>query len=366
MARFKTFNSTGVAPDGRLYAGDLNAIQDMKADLSNFSQSVDVAQVRFGESGLQMLRHGTLEARVTGALRTDGILRGLGGLVAPQFTTAQRDAIPLGYRPNGLIIHNTTLGRLEMNIGSDASPSWQGVGAGVTQPEMPAGVGLVPTGALFAYTGTVEPVGYLFCRGEKKVRGDFQPLFNVIGTSHNTGGETGTEFRLPNYQGKTIFGRDAAQGEFTAIGQVGGLKQIPLAAVPAHAHTVISHSHGGVVGNANLSHQHAGGTDWQNANHQHYIGGNLISKKEGGGVAFNVISGLATYGGGSQPNVPTSDALQNHAHGFTTDHRLGDHSHTVTAEAPGTNYQGGQTPGSNGVTGVHLPPYGVAEVIIKT
>lgn len=362
MARFKTFNSTGVAPDGRLYAGDLNAIQDMKADLSNFSQAVDVAQVRFGESGLQMLRHGTLEARVTGAFRTDGIIRGLGGLVAPQFTTAQRDAIPLGYRPNGLIIHNTTLGRLEMNIGSDASPSWQGVGAGVTQPEMPAGVGLVPTGSLFAYTGTVEPVGYLFCRGEKKVRTDFQPLFNVVGTSHNTGGETGAEFRLPNYQGKAIFGRDAAQAaEFGTIGQSGGFKVIPITAIPAHRHVVDSHDHTPLTG-ADLSHTHAIGTD-THTGHVHGPESGVTGFSHGSpqdaaiGTARKSVIG---YVGGTGVGGA-------HSHGGGTDSKLGTHGHTPTAQQPNTNYQGGTgAAGQSGPTAVHLPPYGVAEVIIKT
>jgi hypothetical protein len=79
MSRVKTFDSTGIAPNGRLYAGDINAIQDHYADLSNFSQTVDVGALRVGDTTLQLLKYGTAEFRLTGALRTDGTIRATGG-----------------------------------------------------------------------------------------------------------------------------------------------------------------------------------------------------------------------------------------------------------------------------------------------
>lgn len=128
MNRYKSFDSSGNAPNGRLYSGDLNAIQDAAAALTDLAQIISIGQMRLGESGLQLLRFGTLDARLTGALRTDGIVRALGGLYAGAFTTTQRDAIASGSRPPGLIVFNTTNNRLEMNFGSDASPSWGPVG----------------------------------------------------------------------------------------------------------------------------------------------------------------------------------------------------------------------------------------------
>ena len=122
--RFKVFESTGLAPNGRLYAGDLNQIQDSYADQSNLSQEIGVAALTVGETSLKMIRYGPGEARVTGAMRTDGIFRGLGGLYAGAFTTAQRDAIPAGQRPYGLMTLNTTTNRYEWNSNTDASPSW--------------------------------------------------------------------------------------------------------------------------------------------------------------------------------------------------------------------------------------------------
>lgn len=125
MSRVKTFDSTGLATSGRLYAGDLNAMEDQYADLSNLTQNVQVGTLAVGEVGLQLLRYGAGEARISGALRTDGIVRALGGLYAGAFTTAARDAIPLGSRPYGLVILNTTTNRYEYNAGTDAAPNWQ-------------------------------------------------------------------------------------------------------------------------------------------------------------------------------------------------------------------------------------------------
>lgn len=129
MSRIKTFDSTGLATAGRLYAGDLNQIQDQYADLSNFSQAIALGSLAVGEAGLQLVRYGVGEARISGALRIDGILRALGGLYAGAFTTAQRDAIPANLAPTGLIIYNTTLGALQVNSGTDASRNWTSPGS---------------------------------------------------------------------------------------------------------------------------------------------------------------------------------------------------------------------------------------------
>lgn len=120
--RIKTFDSTGIAPNGRVYAGDLNAFQDQYADLVNLTQTLGVGQIQIGESGLQLLRYGAGEARISGALRTDGILRGLGGLFAGTFTTAQRNAITSP--PFGLIILNITSAQFEWNSGTPSVPAW--------------------------------------------------------------------------------------------------------------------------------------------------------------------------------------------------------------------------------------------------
>lgn len=132
--RYKTFNATGIAPDGRLYAGDLNGIQDLYLPLSDFTSTVDVGTLRVGDPSLQLLKYGAGEFRMSGAMRFDGIMRGLGGLIAGAFTTAQRDAIPAASRPYGLVILNTTTNLYEWNKGTSSVPIWESLGGGLPAP----------------------------------------------------------------------------------------------------------------------------------------------------------------------------------------------------------------------------------------
>jgi len=142
MDRFKDFNATGIAPDGRLYAGDLNLMQDLVAALSDFAQTIDANVLRVGDSTLTLSKFGTDELWFSKMLRVTGILRGLGGLVAGTYTTTARNAIPAGSRPYGLIILNTTTNRYEINIGSDATPQWVGIGYGLADADVATGAAI--------------------------------------------------------------------------------------------------------------------------------------------------------------------------------------------------------------------------------
>ena len=133
MARYKTFEATGIAPNGRLYAGDLNAIQDSGFG-TDFTTVLDVGTLRVGDATLQLLKYGASEFRMSGAMRFDGVLEGLGGLVAGAFTTPQRDAIAVGQRPYGLIILNTTENVYQWNAGTDNTPVWNSFGGATGGP----------------------------------------------------------------------------------------------------------------------------------------------------------------------------------------------------------------------------------------
>lgn len=141
MIRLFTKNATGVAPDGRWFAGDVNALEDAVAAINDLTQVLGLGTLQIGETGLQFLRYGAGEARLTGAMRTDGILRALGGLFAGTFTTAARDAIPAGFRPYGLVIVNTTTNQYEWNKGTDAAPNWQPISP-------PIGTGAITSGMI--------------------------------------------------------------------------------------------------------------------------------------------------------------------------------------------------------------------------
>ncbi|MDI3184649.1 phage tail protein [Pseudomonas paracarnis] len=55
-------------------------------------------------------------------------------------------------------------------------------------------------------------IGWLKCNGAVLVRSSYPLLFSVIGTTHNTGGETPLQFRIPDYRGEFIRGFDDGRG----------------------------------------------------------------------------------------------------------------------------------------------------------
>ena len=367
MSRFKTFDSTGIATGGRLYAGDLNSIQDRYADLTNFAQTVDANTFRIGEAALQLLRYGAGESRLTGHFRTDGIIRGLGGLYAGAYTTAQRDAIPLGQRPYGLIILNTNTNRLEFNSGSDATPTWTQTGqqqAGeitfamlnsdvqtrMLQPGMmvfwPYGEATIPSGCAALYGQNVS-------RSANPVNHAAQ---------QNAGypdgiGDGSTTFGLPDFRGRGAFGKDnmggvaanriSAANNGTTVGGVFGNQAatLDITQIPnhdhgggAHYHTVNSHSHGGGVGGGG-GHNHGTGL----------------------GPPFgSFVVGLETTAGqGSTRNSGMGS--------IATTSWVGDHGHGITAEAPGTgwNLQTVVTGQGGGGSHPNLPPGRIGCWIVK-
>ncbi|MCW3099764.1 MAG: Tail Collar domain protein [Chthonomonadaceae bacterium] len=73
-----------------------------------------------------------------------------------------------------------------------------------------------PIGAIISFSGNQNAgAGWLLCDGRSLERSSYQPLFDAIGTSN---GGDGTTFRLPDYRGRFLRGRD------------GGAKRDPEAA----------------------------------------------------------------------------------------------------------------------------------------
>ena len=214
--RVKNFESTGIAPNGRLYAGDLNAIQDQYADQSNFAQTIDLANLRLGDTSIQLVKYATAEARLSASLRTDGILRGLGGLALMALTEAQRDALTVAQRPYGLLFLNTTYNRLEWNSGTAENPGWTVLVQGTApDPEI--------IGVIKLWTGDAAPAGYLLCDGTEISRTSFANLFNVIGAKFGAGNGS-TTFNLPDFRGRVPAGKNTAnpQGDHGAVGNNDG------------------------------------------------------------------------------------------------------------------------------------------------
>lgn len=65
----------------------------------------------------------------------------------------------------------------------------------------------VPVGVMQMFAGSTAPTGWVKCEGQLVSRtGTYADLFAVIGTTFNTGGESGTQFRLPDMRRRFPFG----------------------------------------------------------------------------------------------------------------------------------------------------------------
>lgn len=176
-----------------------------------------------------------------------------------------------------------------------------------------------PPGVINPYAGASAPSGWLLCDGSAVSRTTYAALFAVVSTTFNTGGEAGTDFRLPNLKGKIPVGIDSAQSEFNTRGETGGEKTHTLvdAEMPSHTHN---------------------GTTASNGSHSH----------DGGASSFTVtaFTSSRTAGAGADGALVTSST----AHQTT-----GAHTHTFT-----TASAGGDDPHNN------LQPYIALHYIIKT
>lgn len=235
---------------------------------------------------------------------------------------------------------------------------------------------VLPPGTIVAYGGTTAPAGWFLCDGAVKVRATYTNLFNVLGTSYNTGGEAGTDFRLPNLQNKYPMGRATPT---TAVITSAGFRDA----------TLVSHDHpGSGVGNGNADHQHytehTHFVNGRDTNHRHdsshlhnlYVAANFGGTDEQGWPAGDNHQSLRTSDrpivARSGP-VPSSYVLSNyiyngenasHDHGSTGLMQERDYTDYATGAA---NHGHGLTIGLEGssATDKNLPPYQTVNYIIK-
>lgn len=169
------------------------------------------------------------------------------------------------------------------------------------------------------------PAGWLLCDGSTVSRATYAGLFGVVGTQHNTGGEAGTDFRLPDLRGRIVVGK-GTNADVDTLGENEGAAVADRR--PRHQHTVStagSHSHGGGTGAAGA--------------HSHTF---LYTNNP----RVNVV-------GGTIPATNSSDQTGNTG-------GVGDHAHAIGAD--------GNHAHQVGPSGAPLdsPAYLVANVMIKT
>lgn len=109
--------------------------------------------------------------------------------------------------------------------------------------------------------------GWLLCDGSVVSRTTYAALFTAISTTFNTGGEAGTDFRLPDMRQRFPLGADSSY----TLGQRGGAATVDL-----------SHDHGGLTGNSTAINNDMGaGLNPRNAaNHEHPIDNDLSSSQD--------------------------------------------------------------------------------------
>lgn len=94
------------------------------------------------------------------------------------------------------------------------------------------GGGGIPTGTIVPYGGATLPTGYVWANGQVLSTITYPELYAVYGTTYNTGGESPTQFRVPNIIGKSISGTNpmggVTDGTYTsrALGAIFGAESV--------------------------------------------------------------------------------------------------------------------------------------------
>lgn len=218
-------------------------------------------------------------------------------------------------------------------------------------------VASIPTGAIMMWGLATAPAGWLLLNGQTVSRTTYANLFSLWGVMYGVG-DGSTTFRLPDLTGRVPVGYDAVQGEFNAVGKVGGAKthQLVTSEMPAHTHTGPNHTHAGdyhihaVDANTNLDGAH---------NHTVVLHGTTSTTH-----AHDSANGSIAQGGVTSWVTGTNGAVSG-----------GGHSHEIHVNTGGPAAGGGATgaggtgpTGSTGSNGAHnnLQPYFTLSFVVKT
>jgi microcystin-dependent protein len=224
---------------------------------------------------------------------------------------------------------------------------------------------LTPAGVISQFAGSTAPTGYLLCTGQSVSTTTFADLFSVIGYTY---GGSGSNFTIPNLQGRIPVGRDAAQTEFDVLGEAGGAKTHTLttAEMPSHTHTQNSHNH------TQDSHNHTQNSHNHTQNSHNHSQDAHTHPNAGGGYAqvlnFTASGGNSAYMG--QGAFGAAGATW--AGSFTATNQATtatNQATTATNQATtATNQATTATNQNTGGGGAHnnLQPYIVVNYIIKT
>lgn len=133
----------------------------------------------------------------------------------------------------------------------------------------------MPVGTSIEGYWSAAPLGFALEDGTVYLRATYPALFTAIGTTYNTGGETASQFRVPDSRGRAQVGKSAA-GTFATLGATGGAETVTLSVAE-----IPSHSHGLSLSGGTIT------TDWNLSNTAGSFYGDIATGSTGGGGAHN-------------------------------------------------------------------------------
>lgn len=192
---------------------------------------------------------------------------------------------------------------------------------------------ILKVGTILPWGGTTLPGGYLYAAGQAVSRTTYAELFAAYGTTYGAG-DGSTTFNLPDYRGRSLFGRDdmggSAAGRLTSSGS--GISGTALSAAGGFEYFMLARS---ALPNATLSYS---GTTSTNGAHAHTTN----------------VPGDTSTGGGSGISH-TGNAVNNYGYGSDVQ---GNHAHTYSGNTSSINGGVTQTAINN------MPPAAVCNWII--
>src|ERR1700745_1125064 len=103
-------------------------------------------------------------------------------------------------------------------------------------------------GEIRMFAGNFAPAGWMFCEGQLLPISEYEPLFNLIGTTY--GGDGQSTFALPDLRGRVPVHMGTGGGLSTyTIGESGGVESVTLnqQQIPVHNHMVYTNNNQGSV-----------------------------------------------------------------------------------------------------------------------
>lgn len=191
-----------------------------------------------------------------------------------------------------------------------------------TQPRHAVDVGYVqqflayatgmPIGAVFPFSGSVVPAGYLLCDGQAVSRTVYADLFATIGTIYGSG-DGATTFNVPDMRDQFVRGKsDSRQIGSTQASAFGA--HIHPVSDPGHAHTQLAHDHTLTTsahghGITDPGHNHAvnagsveGGSNWT-LQSSVGISGPVSTSSNVTGISVQAAGGLSGTTDSKQPSI---------------------------------------------------------------